>query len=574
MPLPLDIKQRPDERVLRQLAAALIFEGIVQPQQKGTAASWSLGGRSFRCTLTTGPFGRPRIGAGSIEIEAEDGGWTAPSLDDLVAALPGPAANRQKLLGEMKQTIAFSAWNEANLPHRDRRLMSLAGLEGALDEGHPYHPCFKARTGFSVEDHHAYGPEAGETFQLVWLAVARQHLQQTLPAAEATFWEVELGPEAWEELQARRDASGLTADEAGFLPLHPWQWHNLRGTLLAPWLASGEARFLGALGDVYTATQSVRTLANRSRPQAANIKLPLNMTNTSSLRILDPPSICSAPILSHWIAGLVDSDRAFNTLYPLTILKEYAGIIAGDGGPLAGLAASIWRQNPEAGLVDGQSIVPFNVLMMTEHDSRPFIKRWIGRHGLMPWLNRLIEVSVLPVWHLLVHHGIAVEAHGQNMLLVHRDGWPERLVLRDFHESMEFSPAFLREPEKAPDFASLHPLFRDAAPDQYYWTDNLDSLRELVMDTLFVYNLSEISHLFETCYALPEAVFWQRVGHCLSAYADSTGSADRLARLGWAHPDILTESLLTRKLFAAQPEYHHRVPNALSVDARERRRKP
>ncbi len=148
----------------------------------------------------------------------------------------------------------------------------------------------------------------------------------------------------------------------------------------------------------------------------------------------------------------------------------------------------------------------------------PFADDWIRRFGLMPWINRLLEVAVLPVWHLLVHHGIAVEAHGQNMLLVHRDGWPVRLILRDFHESIEFSPGFLREPEKAPDFPSLHPLYRDAEPDQFYWTDNLDSLRELVMDTLFVYNLSEISHLLDHCYDLREPLFWQRVESLLSAY--------------------------------------------------------
>ncbi|WEZ82405.1 hypothetical protein P6U16_14895 [Rhizobium sp. 32-5/1] len=33
MPLPHELPQRPDERVLRQLVAALIFEGIVPVRQ-------------------------------------------------------------------------------------------------------------------------------------------------------------------------------------------------------------------------------------------------------------------------------------------------------------------------------------------------------------------------------------------------------------------------------------------------------------------------------------------------------------------------------------------------------------
>ena len=34
MPLPLDLKGRPDERVLRQLVAALLFEGTADVQLK------------------------------------------------------------------------------------------------------------------------------------------------------------------------------------------------------------------------------------------------------------------------------------------------------------------------------------------------------------------------------------------------------------------------------------------------------------------------------------------------------------------------------------------------------------
>ena len=215
-------------------------------------------------------------------------------------------------------------------------------------------------------------------------------------------------------------------------------------------------------------------------------------------------------------------------------------------------------------------------LMALRYDSRAVrvIAALLGIFGLMPWMNRLLEVAVLPVWHLLVAHGIAVEAHGQNMLLVHRDGWPVRLILRDFHESIEFAPDFLREPKRAPDFASLNPLYRHAEPDQYYWTDNLDSLRELVMDTLFVFNLAEISHLLDVCYGLPEFRFWQRVESLLTSYAQEQDMQHRQSLLGHDRARILTESLITRKLLALKPEYHHEVPNALAARTSERRRKP
>ncbi|OJG00090.1 rhizobactin siderophore biosynthesis protein RhsF [Rhizobium sp. 58] len=590
MPLPRDLPQRPDERVLRQLMESLIFEGIVPVRQSAADGyflfDWSHDRRpenrpgqggarvDFRCRGKIGVFGRPRLIAGSVAMRTCNSGWTVATLEAVVAGLPGPAVNRERLLGEMQQTIAFCRQNEETTMVRDRREMSLAEMEGALDEGHPYHPCFKARTGFSTADHQAYGPESGKSFQLVWLAVARRHVRQALPCHEADFWLSELGPQVWDTLQRKRDALGLTADDFGLVPLHPWQWTNLGPSLLLPWIDAGEAHFLGALGDCYTATQSIRTLMNASRPMAANVKLPMSLVNTSSRRILEPHSVCTAPVISAWISGIVADDSLFNTRYPLTILREYAGIIADGEGDLTGQIGAIWRDSAQATLGPGEAIVPFNALMMMEADGRPFADDWILRHGLMPWLNRLIDIAVLPVWHLLVCHGIAVEAHGQNMLLVHRDGWPVRLVLRDFHESIEFSPAFLRAPDRMPDFSSLHADYRKAEPDQYYWTDNLDSLRELVMDTLFVYNMSEISHLLEQVYSLPEDRFWQRVEACLAGYATENGMGCRQSLLGHTSPQTLTESLMTRKLFAQQPEYHHRVPNALARDQAELRRKP
>ena len=576
MPLPLDIAGRPDERVLRQLVASLLFEGIVDArrQSDGESFQWSLGDRAYRCSGSVGPFGRVRLTPGSIEVQADDETWSPASLAQVVSALPGTGISRSRLLSEMTQTVAFSDWNARNLPSRPRRSMRFAELEGALEEGHPYHPCYKARTGFSDADHAAYGPEAGKAFQLIWLLVHRKHLRQALPADERIFWKTELGDETWAEIEAIRQEAGLASDDFALVPLHPWQWRNLASTLFSGWIEAKEAHCLGPAGDHYTATQSVRSLLNASRPLAASVKLPLNMINTSSRRTLEPHSVCTAPVLSRWIAGIVASDPLFAECYPLTVLEEYAGIIADAEGPLAGQIGAIWRQNAEATLKPGEALIPFNALMMVETDGRPFADDWVRHFGLMPWMNRLIEITVLPVWHLLVHHGIAVEAHGQNMLLVHRDGWPVRLILRDFHDSMEFSPGFLREPEKAPDFLSLNPLYREAEPDQYYWTDNLDSLRELVMDTLFVYNLTEISHLLEHCYALPETRFWQRVESVLSSYADTDDAAGRQARLGFDRPHILTESLMTRKLLALKPEYHHTVPNALASDELQLRRKP
>lgn len=563
MPSPCEISGRPDERVLRQFAAALIFEGFVDARATRDGArlrwEWSLGGRSYRCRAEVAAFGRVRIEPGSIERLDADGVWREASLRGLVEAATGTTDSA--LLTELEHTVAFCRWNADNIEPNPRREMDFAALDCALDEGHPYHPCYKARTGFSIDDHRAYGPEAGNTFRLVWLAVDRALLDQMLPCDDVDFWRDEFGEEVSDELFARMDARG--ADRHALVPVHPWQWGALARGLLAPHLRTGAVVFLGEAGDRYKASQSVRTLHNADHPEKASVKLAISMANTSAMRTLEPHSICVAPVLSRWLKDIVASDPDLDGR--LGILGEYAGIAVDREGPLSGQLGAIWRESVEAGLRDGEAAVPFNALMVVEADGKPFAAAWIATHGLDAWLDRLLDVVVTPVWLLLARHGVATESHGQNMVLVHRDGWPERLILRDFHDSVEFTTDFLGAPTQAPDLARIDPVYRDAAPDRFHRMSTVEELRALVMDCLFVFNLSEVAHLLTVAYGLAEADFWARVDQRLRACGD--GLSEREARLGARAPEIFVETLLTPKLPGGPREARRLVPNALEAAA-------
>ncbi|GGE48635.1 siderophore biosynthesis protein [Agaricicola taiwanensis] len=556
--------------MLRQLVSALIYEKLLRPKIAPAGPvrhmEWELGGQTYRCRATIGAFGRVRVIAGSIEARDEDGGWLEAELAGLVNGLTAAAPDRERLLIELQRTAALCAWNDRHLPPRSRRCMSFADIDCAIDEGHPYHPSFKARIGFNEADHRAYGPEAGNSFQLVWLAVRHDLLHQALPAGEAEFWHAELGDQSWRMLSRRRDALELTTSH-GFLPLHPWQWNELKHQALAPYLADDRIRCLGFAGDHYRASQSVRTLFNAEHPERASVKLAMNLINTSARRTIEPHSVEMAPVISQWLSDVIASDPLFKDRYPVAVLREYAGIIADRDGPLGGQLAAIWRESAETKLGPGEAAVPLNALMVIEKDGKPLIEDWVLRHGLSRWLDRFLDVAILPVWHLLVSHGIATECHGQNMILVHRDGLPVRLILRDFHESVEYVPGFLADPSAAPDFLRLNPAYRDAAPNQYYWMETTDWLLELTMDCLFIFNLAEISHLLQECYGLPEEHFWLRVRNRLSHYATEHGMAERQARLDPHREEISTEALLARKLRPAAPDHQHRVPNILGTPA-------
>ncbi|MFD1331604.1 IucA/IucC family protein [Methylopila musalis] len=558
-----------DERVVRQLAAALLFERIVaarsEPADVGgglTRHTWSGGGRRFRCLAGEGPFGRLRIAEGAVET-LEPAGWAPATLDALVDAIPAEDAEREALRGELRQTAALCAWNARNVARRMRRGLSFAELESRLDEGHPYHPCFKTRTGFTEADHAAYGPEAGATFRLVWLAVARDRLRQALPEDEAAFLARELGFEAARELTRRRDALGLDAASHGLIPVHPWQWARLKAGECAGLVDSGAIHDLGEAGDRYRATQSVRTLTNVDHPARANVKLSLDMGATSALRTIEPHSVEAAPLLSDWLAGIVADDPALANDSRLSILREYAGMVVDRDGPLGGRLAALWRESPAAALAPGEQATPFNALAAREPNGEPFVAAWLGRHSATRWVERLIEVAVVPVWRLLTAHGIATESHGQNMILVHRDGWPERVILRDFHDCVEYVDGFLSRP--APDFAAVDPAYADAPLNRFFPMDRLEELRALVMDALLAFNLTDLSAQLEAGAGFPEAEFWRRLAARLLAHDVAHGLLDRRAALGLDAPEVAVERLLARKL--GGPTAALLAPNPLAAHA-------
>ncbi|MCB4456826.1 IucA/IucC family protein [Leisingera sp. McT4-56] len=553
-------------RVLRQLCEALLCEGwaISLELDRSQTVTWSFRQAQFRARGRRGAFGRYRLQEGSIEVH-DSTRWRPASTADVLAAVAEPSCALDILRADLCHTEHLSNLTALHIPPATRRhRLGISALETALQEGHPYHPCYKARSGFTDADHLAYGPEGGETFRLTGVLFHHSLVQQELPSPD--FWAQELGREEWQRITDLAEAQGTPPGAFHLLPLHPWQHAKLQNDpLCSQWRTSGRLRELGPIGDRYRATQSVRTLMNASDPARAHVKTAMAMRNTSSLRTLAPESVAVAPAISSWLAQVLESDPLFSSRYPLTILPEYAAITAGRGAALDGHLAAIWRQSPEALGLPANSMMPVNGLALTDPDGRPLIAPWIEAHGLDAWLARLIEVAVLPIWHLMVAHGIGLEAHGQNLILQHEDGWPTGLIARDFHESLEYVPELLSHPGLCPDLSQIDPAYKHAPPDKFHRMSSAEELRWLVMDTLFVFNLADLSDLLQRHYGLAEATFWCRVRARLDRYAAEHGMQDRQAAFAPFTPQIRAESLISRKIDPEKPQLGHLIANALAT---------
>ncbi|MFX5084913.1 IucA/IucC family C-terminal-domain containing protein, partial [Acinetobacter baumannii] len=83
------------------------------------------------------------------------------------------------------------------------------------------------------------------------------------------------------------------------------------------------------------------------------------------------------------------------------------------------------------------------------------IQPWLDQYGAEQWLDQFLSVTIQPILFFLYAEGIGTESHGQNMILVHRNGWPTRIILKDFHDGVRFSPQHLTHPDQ---FPTLHAL--------------------------------------------------------------------------------------------------------------------
>ena len=240
-------------------------------------------------------------------------------------------------------------------------------VEQLLVDGHPLHPCCRTRTGMTVADVLAYAPEHRPVITLRRLAVPADHWHGTAKPV---------------------------------LYAHPWQAARLRHRY--PWLTDD-----GETGPVRP-LMSLRTVAPLDG--GPHIKTAVDIQMTSATRTVSPAAVHNGPRLSALL-------RTLTADLPLDVLieTEAGAVITGDG-PNRHLAHLV-RQAPPPGAVPLGVLAATPALLRTVTDPYAFMRD-------------LAAVLFAPLARVL-ERGVALEAHGQNTLVVLRDGRPVRSVYRD-----------------------------------------------------------------------------------------------------------------------------------------------
>jgi hypothetical protein len=273
--------------------------------------------------------------------------------------------------------IANSVANLA-LAHADRvpRTMPAPGdpdglgrIEQLETDGHPLHPGCRTRAGMTVADVLAYAPEHRPVIRLRRLRVPAERWHGTAQPV---------------------------------LYAHPWQAARLLREY--PWLTdAGPTRPMRPL-------MSLRTVAPVSG--GPHLKTAVDVQMTSAVRTVSPAAVHNGPILSAFLTRITAD-------LPIDILAETeAGAVITDHGPDRRLAHLV-RRAPRLG--PGETAIPLGVFTSTFLDLVDDPYRW---------LEDLTAILFAPLTTVLAR-GVALEAHGQNTLVVLRDRRPVRILYRD-----------------------------------------------------------------------------------------------------------------------------------------------
>lgn len=324
--------------------------------------------------------------------------------------------------------------------------------EQALLLGHPLHPTPKSREGLSYAEARLYSPELRGSFPLHWLAVAPSVLAtdsawtvggRALPAQRLTARLAGAEPPSLDRPAA--------PDGYALLPTHPWQLREVRHRPeIAALFEAGLLRDLGAQGEPWYPTSSVRTVHRSGAPAMLKLSLGLRITNSRRENLRKE---LHRGVEVHRLLR-TNLSRQWQSAHPgFDIVRDPAWLAVDgtDGRPVPGLDVVI-RHNPFAPTDDVSCIAglvslrPYPAAATAAPDPRPaqssrlaqIVTRLAARTGRPPttvaaeWFLRYLEHVVRPVLWLDGEAGIALEAHQQNTLLVlDSDGWPSGGRYRD-----------------------------------------------------------------------------------------------------------------------------------------------
>ena len=414
-------------------------------------------------------------------------------------------------------------------------------IETGMTEGHPCFVANNGRLGFGIHEYLSYAPETASPVRLVWLAAHRSRAAFTAGVGieYESFLREELGEETVERFHGVLRDQSLDPADYLFIPVHPWQWWNKLTVTFAAEVARGHLVCLGEGDDEYLAQQSIRTFFNRTSPEKHYVKTALSVINMGFMRGLSAAYMEATPAINDWLAQLIEGDPVLRST-GLSIIRERAAVgyrhleyeqATNRYSPYRKMLAALWRESPVPSLQEGESLATMASLVHVDHQGASVAGALIEQSGLTPkeWLRRYLQAYFTPLLHSFYAYDLVFMPHGENVILVLKDGVVQRAIYKDIAEEIAvmdpdavLPPTVERLRVEVPEDKKLLSIFTD------------------VFDCFFRFLAANLA----TEGILEEDDFWHTVADVTRAYQDSMPElADKFRQYDMFAPEFALSCL-------------------------------
>jgi siderophore synthetase component len=247
----------------------------------------------------------------------------------------------------------------------------------------------------------------------------------------------------------------------------------------------------------------------------------------------------AAPAINDWLDRLIENDPVLKST-GLTIIRERAAVgyrhleyeAATDRySPYRKMLAALWRESPVASLQEGETLATMACLAHADHEGASFTGALIERSGLVPreWLRRYLRAYLTPLLHSFYAYDLVFMPHGENVILVLKDGVVQRAIFKDIAEEIAvMDPDAVLPPEVA--------RIRVEVPED----KKLLSIFTDVFDCFFRFVAANLA----TEGVLEEEDFWRTVAEVVHEYQDASPQlAEKFERYDLFAPEFALSCL-------------------------------
>lgn len=460
----------------------------------------------------------------------DSGSWTPAGIDvqEFITIyrdeLGVSAAQLPTYLEELSSTLRGHCYKQVHSTWTSDELAEFAGtaaesfqrIESSMTEGHPCFVANNGRMGLGQEDYLRYAPETGSVIRLGWVAAHRSRAQfDAIDSLDyAALLEQELGASQHMQLnQTLVDSladTSLDAEDFIYIPVHPWQWENRLSITFANDIASRHLVWLGNGADRYQPQQSIRTFFNRDRPSAHYVKTAMSVLNMGFMRGLSADYMKVTPAINQWLGELFENDPVLSS-QPVGLLREIAAVgyrnpqfetATSPKDPQRKMLAALWRESPVTTLSEGENLATMASLLHVDAHGASFAGSLIRKSQMSAesWLRKYLDAYLMPLVHCLTAYDLVFMPHGENVILVIKDGGVERVLLKDLGEEVAVLSDRVHLPEQ------IRRVRTGGDPVLSVFTD--------IFDSFFRF----LAPILEREELLREERFWETVGESLMSY--------------------------------------------------------